>query len=70
MEKAGYPVFPYVDFRNWHDPRSGLISEVAPPMLSQGYTALRNRPGLLIETHMLKPYNVRVSATYRAWSLH
>jgi hypothetical protein len=64
MEKAGYPVFPYVDFRNWHDPRSGLISEVAPPMLSQGYTALRNRPGLLIETHMLKPYNVRVSATY------
>lgn len=64
MEKSGYPVFPYVDFRNWHDPRSGLISEVAPPMLSQGYTALRNRPGLLIETHMLKPYQVRVSATY------
>jgi len=64
LEKSGYPVFPYVDFRNWHDPRSGLISEVAPPMLSQAYTALRNRPGLLIETHMLKPYKVRVGATY------
>lgn len=64
MENAGFPVFPYVDFRNWHDPRSGLVSEVAPPMLSQGYTALRNRPGLLIETHMLKPYKVRVEATY------
>jgi len=64
MDKAGYPVFPYVDFRRWHDPRSGLITEVAPPMLSQGYTALRNRPGLLIETHMLKPYKQRVTATY------
>jgi hypothetical protein len=64
MENAGYPVFPYVDFRNWHDPRSGLVSEVAPPMLSQGYTSLMNRPGLLIETHMLKPYKVRVSSTY------
>ncbi len=64
LNKSGFPVFPYVDFRNWHDPRSGLISEVAPPMLSQGYTALRNRPGLLIETHMLKPYRTRVESTY------
>jgi len=64
LEYSGFPVFPYVDFRRWHDPRSGLITEVAPPMLSQGYAALRNRPGLLIETHMLKPYNVRVSGTY------
>ena len=62
---GGYPVFPYVDYRNWHDPRSGLITEVAPPMLSQGYSALRNRPGLLIETHMLKPYKQRVEATYQ-----
>jgi hypothetical protein len=35
-------------------------------MLSQVYTSLRNRPGLLLETHMLKPYNQRVSATYEA----
>jgi len=64
MEKAGYPVFPYVQFRNWHDPRSGLVLGVAPPMLSQGYTSVQNRPGLLIETHMLKPYKSRVSSTY------
>ncbi|MEI6681302.1 MAG: M14 family metallopeptidase [Bacteroidota bacterium] len=64
LKSSGYPIFPYVDYRNWHDPRSGLITEVAPPMLSQGYTALRNRPGLLIETHMLKPYKQRVEATY------
>jgi len=64
LNATGYPVFPYVRFRRWHDPKSGLIRDVAPPMLSQGYVALRNRPGLLIETHMLKPYNQRVEATY------
>lgn len=64
MEEQGMPVFPYVTFRKWHDPRSGLISEAAPPMLSQSYSSQRNRPGLLIETHMLKPYRLRVNATY------
>jgi hypothetical protein len=64
MEKKGYPVFPYIEFRDWHNPKSGLESNVAPPMLSQGYTSLRNRPGLLLETHMLKPYKLRVSSTY------
>lgn len=64
MQDCGDPMLSYVEFRNWHDPRSGLFTGVAPPMLSQGYTAIQNRPGLLIETHMLKPYNVRVRATY------
>jgi len=64
MGKSGFPIFPYVNFRNWHDPRSGLTQNVAPPMLSQGYCAAQNRPGLLIETHMLKPYQTRVTFTY------
>ena len=64
MFEKGFPVFPYVQFRNWHDPRSGLEYGVATPMISQGYTALQNRPGLLIETHMLKPYKPRVESTY------
>ncbi len=63
MQAHNIPVFPYVYFRNWHDPRSGLLNGVAGPMFSQGYTAMRNRPGLLIETHMLKPYPQRVDAT-------
>lgn len=58
------PIFPYVTFRNWHDPRSGLKSGTSPTMLSQGYTIARNRPGLLIETHMLKDYKTRVFATH------
>lgn len=64
MKTSGFPIFPYVEFRNWHDPRSGLTVSPAPPMLSQGYTAVQNRPGLLIETHMLKPYKARVTSTY------
>lgn len=64
MDDSGYPVFPYVSFRRWHDPRSGLVSEAAPPRLSQGYSAIQNRPGLLIETHMLKPHRLRVEANY------
>ncbi len=64
MKEAGFQIFPYVTFRQWHDPRSGLRIGAAPGMLSQGYSALLNRPGLLIETHMLKDYRTRVEATY------
>ncbi|MCE1202487.1 MAG: M14 family metallopeptidase [Bacteroidia bacterium] len=63
MTDAGYPIFPYVSFRRWHDPRSGLIAGVSGPMFSQGYSAVNNRPGLLVETHMLKPYAPRVEGT-------
>ena len=65
MDKDGFPVFPYVFFRQWHNPKSGLIRHASRPMLSHGYTILSDRPCLLIETHMLKPYNVRVEATRR-----
>ncbi len=57
-------IFPYVSFRRWHDPRSGLIRNTASPRYSIGYSAIHNRPGLLVETHMLKDYKTRVDATY------
>ncbi len=64
MDEDEVPVNQYVSFRRWHDPRSGLISGVSPPRLSQGYTALQNRPGFLIESHMLKPHKIRVEGCY------
>lgn len=64
MDEAGYPVYPYVMFRRWHDPRSGLRSGVGGPRFSTGYAAVQNRIGLLVENHMLKDYRTRVSATY------
>ena len=62
MEADGFPVIRYVMFRDWHDPRSGLRTWAAGPRFSQGYAAVRNRPGLLIEAHMLKDYPTRVRA--------
>ncbi len=64
MEKSGSPVFNYVSFRNWHDPRSGLVGHVPGPRFSTGYAAARNRFALLIETHMLKDYKTRVTGIY------
>lgn len=64
MELINQPIFPYVMFRRWHDPRSGLYSGLSSPRYANGYSAVKNRPGLLIETHMLKDYKTRVIATY------
>jgi hypothetical protein len=64
MEKSGSLVFNYVSFRNWHDPRSGLVGHVPGPRFSTGYVTARNRFALLIETHMLKDYKTRVTGTY------
>lgn len=57
-------IFPYVSFRRWHDPRSGLVRRTHGPRYSTGYSANQNRPALLVETHMLKDYKTRVDATY------
>lgn len=64
MYSKNFPMFRYVTFKRWHDPKSGLVRWIPSPMLSEGYAAARNRPGLLLETHMLKPYAQRVDAAY------
>ncbi len=64
MDAAGYPSFPYVMFRRWHDPRSGIRSGAAGPRYCNGYTAVQNRIGLLVENHSLKNYKTRVLSTY------
>ncbi len=65
METSGFPLFNYVAFRKWHDPRSGLINQIPGPRFSTGYVTARNRFALLIETHMLKDYKTRVLGTYQ-----
>ncbi len=64
MNAKGWLMRPYVSFREWHDPRSGLYSSAAQPKLSNGYLAIRNIPTLLIETHCLKDYKTRVLSAY------
>ncbi|MFZ0391338.1 MAG: M14 family metallopeptidase, partial [Calditrichia bacterium] len=65
MENEGFPVIHYVMFRNWSDINSGLMARATAPRYSTGYGAVRNRIFFLIETHMLKDYKTRVTATYK-----
>ena len=53
----------YPAFEKDDDPSSGFAMGVAPPRLSSPYWALRNRIGILVETHAWKPYKERVKAT-------
>lgn len=64
VEAAGHRIFDYVAPRTGNDLRSGLRAGVTSPRLSTGYASIQNRPSMLIETHMLKPYRTRVDATY------
>ncbi|MBK9470997.1 MAG: M14 family metallopeptidase [bacterium] len=65
LAAQGRPIFPYVMLKDWADPTSGLVTSAATPRFSQGYVALQNRPGLLVEAHMLKDYATRVEVVGR-----
>ncbi len=62
VTEQGFLISPYVYFKN-DMPDSGLVEFPAPARFSTGYAALQNRPALLIETHMMKPYKERVFST-------
>lgn len=55
---------PYLNFRDNLHPGSGVDDGNSSPRFSTGYAPIQCRPGILVETHMLKPYRTRVRATY------
>lgn len=63
-EKHGHLASIYLEFKDGRDPRKGIENFGSGPRFSTGYAALQNRPALLLETHMLKSYAVRVYAIY------
>ena len=64
LEKTGSLPLPYYpSFIENDNPASGFADNVSTPRFSTGYFLLRNRFGVLVETHSWKPYNVRVKAT-------
>lgn len=64
VDGKGFLIYPYVYLKNWSKGLDeGLIYWPSTPRFSSGYFALQNRPMLLVETHMLKPYKERVQAT-------
>jgi hypothetical protein len=65
MKASGFPLSPYIGLVDENDITKGIEGGVARPRFSTGYVALRNRPALLIETHMFKSYKERVDGTYQ-----
>ncbi|TDQ30777.1 M14 family metallopeptidase [Zeaxanthinibacter enoshimensis] len=63
LKESGEEITPYVNVYN-KPPDSGFSQFMDYPRYSTGYTTLWNTLGLMIETHMLKPYKERVTATY------
>lgn len=53
----------YPSFVENDNPASGFVDGVAPPRFSTGYFHLRNRLGMLVETHSWKDYPTRVRIT-------
>lgn len=64
LEARGHKLVPYIMLRDGTDPRQGFSVFHSEPRYSTGYTAIQNRPGLLVEMHMLKDYRTRVVGTY------
>ncbi|MEP6260864.1 MAG: M14 family metallopeptidase [Gillisia sp.] len=60
-----WEITPYVNVFN-DVPDKGFNQFLDTPRYSTGYATLWNTLGVMIETHMLKPYKVRVEGTYRA----
>ena len=64
MARHDMPVTRYIEFDPWSDPTAALSENSFSAMFSESYATARNCPGILLETHMLKPYKDRVFSTY------
>lgn len=60
---SGWDITPYVNVFN-KPPEIGFQQFMDHPRYSTGYTTLWNTLGMMVETHMLKPYKQRVDGTY------
>ena len=60
---VNFEITPYVNVFN-RPPDTGFSQFMDHPRYSTGYTTLWNTLGMMVETHMLKPYKKRVEGTY------
>ncbi|WP_138434793.1 M14 family metallopeptidase [Winogradskyella algicola] len=63
LAQKEWDITPYVNVFN-RTPESGFSQFLDSPRYSTGYTTLFNTLGMMVETHMLKPYKQRVEGTY------
>lgn len=64
LAENGWDITPYVNVDN-DLPESGFAQFMDYPRYSTGYATLWNTLGVMVETHMLKPYAKRVEGTYQ-----
>lgn len=65
VDASGHVASPtYISLVDDSDPAKGLAFNNDPPRFSTGYNILENRPGMLVEMHMLKDYKTRVTGNY------
>ncbi len=63
LQNKDWDITPYVNVFN-QVPEIGFSQFMDYPRYSTGYTTLWNVIGMMVETHMLKPYKPRVEGTY------
>ena len=63
LAKKQWDITPYVNVFN-ESPEVGFEQFLDSPRYSTGYTTLWNTLGMMVETHMLKPYYDRVMGNY------
>ena len=63
LTEKDWDITPYVNVFN-STPEKGFSQFLDSPRYSTGYTTLFNTLGMMVETHMLKPYKPRVEGTY------
>lgn len=63
LAAKNWDITPYVNVFN-RTPETGFNQFMDYPRYSTGYTTLFNTLGMMVETHMLKPYKQRVEGTY------
>ncbi|MCW5519298.1 M14 family metallopeptidase [Aureitalea sp. L0-47] len=63
LQSKNWDITPYVNVFN-RTPESGFSQFMDGARYSTGYTTLFNTLGMMVETHMLKPYKQRVEGTY------
>ncbi|WP_299890031.1 M14 family metallopeptidase [uncultured Lacinutrix sp.] len=63
LKEKDWDITPYVNVYN-KVPDNGFSQFMDYPRYSTGYATLFNTLGMMVETHMLKPYKQRVEGTY------
>ena len=63
LKAKDWDITPYVNVFN-EVPEKGFPQFMDTPRYSTGYATLWNTLGMMVETHMLKPYDKRVAGTY------